>query len=391
MHPSTRSNVPSSLRRVIGAVAAVIAFAGGLPATALAVQPSVLYNFPTKYANSYATGRLAQGGDGRIFIATTDSLYMTCGELLALNPINGKVSKVALDRTAIGCNPSENLALDGQGALWATTASKGPGKRGALFRIPSGGAPTTAHAFTKAESYSGGTTPAPWPDGSVRLSRSVSSQSFYGQVERYGPPVFAPELLTLVTAADGITSPNGLATRGDGYLYGSAINISGEQYSSIFRVDAAGVLTVLVELYPYGVFNGELIDGRDGFFYASTNDGGPANQGNVLKISPTGATTVLHSFSGSDGAKPTSAPMRASDGRLYGTTAVGGASNLGVIYRLRTDGSGYEVLFSFDGGTLGSAPRSGLLQASDGRLYGRNIAGGAASQGVLYRFDLPAQ
>jgi uncharacterized repeat protein (TIGR03803 family) len=95
---------------------------------------------------------------------------------------------------------------------------------------------------------------------------------------------------------------------------------------------------------------------------------------------------VLHAFNGSDGSRPIDSPIPVSDGWWYGTTASGGASNQGTIYRLRADGSAFETIFSFDGGTLGGFPRPSLLQASDGFLYGRSVLGGALGQGTIFRF-----
>ena len=360
-------------------------------AGAASVTPTVLYKFPFAYQNNYGEGRLAQGGDGRIFIATHQTQYLSCGSLLALNPVSGVVSKVTLDHDTLGCMPTDSLNADAQGALWGTMGTKGPGKRGSLFRIPSGGAPTVAHAYSKLEGYAGASVPVPWADGSLRTTRIFTPQGSSGQFERNAAPAYQPELYHQVTPDDGIVQPNTLASRGDGYLYGLAVNNEGEGGTSMFRVNDAGKLKVLVKFYPYGFGVSDLVDGHDGYFYLTTHSNGDdAPLGSVLRTSPEGNTTVLHQFNGTDGSYPTSAPIRASDGWLYGTCASGGSYNHGVIYRLQPDGSGYEVLYHFDDQSRGGAPRSGLLQASDGLLYGRNISGGAHASGVVFRFSPPA-
>jgi uncharacterized repeat protein (TIGR03803 family) len=369
---------------------AVAALGGSAMANAASVTPTVHYKFPFAYQNSYATGRLAQGGDGRIFIATHESLYLSCGSLLALNPASGVVSKVVLDRDTLGCMPSETLNVDAQGTLWGSLSTKGPGRRGSLFRIPAGGSPTLAHAYTKSEGYAGSTAPVPWADGSLRSVRVYTAQGSSGQFERNAAPAYQPELFRMVTAEDGITNPHTPASRGDGYLYGLAINTQGEQMSSMFRVNDAGDLKVLVKFYPYGLVNPDLVDGRDGYFYLTINSGDSAAHGSVLRVSPEGNTTVLHLFNGADGSHPTSAPIRAKDGWLYGTCATGGTHGQGVIFRMQPDGGSYEVLYHFDGGARGGWPRSGLLQASDGRLYGRAIGGGTHGSGVVFSFNPPA-
>ena len=49
---------------------------------------------------------------------------------------------------------------------------------------------------------------------------------------------------------------------------------------------------------------------------------------------------VVHAFAGgSDGAVPLAAPVQGTDGKLYGVTFNGGASNLGTVYAMTHQGS----------------------------------------------------
>ena len=43
---------------------------------------------------------------------------------------------------------------------------------------------------------------------------------------------------------------------------------------------------------------------------------------------------------------------------LYGTTAGGGSHNLGTVFAIDTDGTGFTNLYSFTGGSDGAAPGS---------------------------------
>jgi uncharacterized repeat protein (TIGR03803 family) len=366
-----------------------LAFAGVAAAQAVwAVTPTVLHDFPLDYSNSYFYGQAAQGGDGRIFFATAQSLYLRCGELLALTPSNGKVKRVALSRTALGCQPSENLSVDAAGTVWGSLATRGPNKRGSLFRIASGGGASLSYAYTKANGYAGSYAPQPQTDGSLLKLRSYTPQdlSGNGQIDRHTAPGFAPVLQRVFNSADPVYSLVDINAPGDGFTYGLGINRSAGG-SSFVRLDAAWSQTELAELLPYGVGPGRLVyNAADGTYIISMNSGGPSDQGQVLKLGRSGGVTVLHAFNGADGSRPIASPIPASDGWWYGTTATGGAAGQGAIYRLRADGSAFETIFSFDGGSLGGAPRPGLLQASDGYLYGRNVNGGVFGQGVIFRF-----
>lgn len=98
--------------------------------------------------------------------------------------------------------------------------------------------------------------------------------------------------------------------------------------------------------------------------------------------------TVLHSFTGADGAYPTAGLTRGPDGTLYGTTPIGGASNRGTIFRMAPDGSSYTVLHSFPlDGTDGIFP-FGVIQATDGMLYGTTSQGGPNGPGTFFRIAL---
>lgn len=86
-----------------------------------------------------------------------------------------------------------------------------------------------------------------------------------------------------------------------------------------------------------------------------------------------------------DGLEPT-ALIQGTDGNLYGTLA-GGGKGEGLVFKVKRDGTGYEVLHRFSGcllgGTDGSTPQ-GLIEASDGALYGTTqwggVKGGALEQ-----------
>lgn len=118
-----------------------------------------------------------------------------------------------------------------------------------------------------------------------------------------------------------------------------------------------------------------LAQGSDGNFYGTTSTGGSANSGTVFKLTPAGVLTTLHSFTGgSDGAKPTFGLTQASDGNLYGTIDSGGANGYGYIYKVTPSGA-FSLLASFTGAN-GVAPKGELIEASDGNLYGATAFGG---------------
>src|ERR1041385_310567 len=96
--------------------------------------------------------------------------------------------------------------------------------------------------------------------------------------------------------------------------------------------------------------------------------------------------TVLKSFAGGNDGDEPFAPVVVSANTIYGTTYLGGTSNHGTVFKLRTDGSGYSVLKSFTGGIDGSRPQTGVT-VSGGVLYGTTEYGGNQDVGTVFRLN----
>jgi uncharacterized repeat protein (TIGR03803 family) len=99
--------------------------------------------------------------------------------------------------------------------------------------------------------------------------------------------------------------------------------------------------------------------------------------------------TTLHIFNGTDGNAPVAGLALGTNGNFYGTAEFGGATNgcidgCGTVFEITPDGA-FTLLHSFTNGD-GSTPRAGLVQASDGNLYGTTAFGGLfAGQGTVFR------
>jgi uncharacterized repeat protein (TIGR03803 family) len=124
-----------------------------------------------------------------------------------------------------------------------------------------------------------------------------------------------------------------------------------------------------------------------GNLYGTTALGGIANRGVVFKVDTEGQETILYSFTGgADGAVPEASVIGDEAGNLYGTTNSGGASNAGVVFRLNAMGQ-ETVLYSFTGGADGGYPYSGVIRDAAGNLYGTTTYGGGEDLGVVYKVD----
>ena len=115
-----------------------------------------------------------------------------------------------------------------------------------------------------------------------------------------------------------------------------------------------------------------------GNFYGTTYAGGANNLGVVFKITTNGTLTTLVSFNSINGANPVSSLFPVVGGSFYGTTYTGGASNQGTFFKVTTNGT-LTTLASFIS-TNGANPAGSLVQ-SGGNFYGTTYAGGANNLG----------
>lgn len=194
--------------------------------------------------------------------------------------------------------------------------------------------------------------------------------------------------------SDGATPAGQLLDGGDGNLYGIT-GTGGESTNGvIFRLDLATSQFVVLHSLAADRSQGALPLGGltalpDTALVGVTSQGGAHGGGTLFRLSREGGNfAVLHHFGAdaNDGKTPKSRLLLASDGFLYGTTEAGGTNNAGTIFRLSPNGANYEVLHQFKPPAEGKAPDFGLVEGLDGRLYGVTASGGVDNLGTVYRF-----
>ncbi len=117
--------------------------------------------------------------------------------------------------------------------------------------------------------------------------------------------------------------------------------------------------------------------------------GGPSDLGTIFKINTNGTGfALLHSFAGatSDGKWPY-ASLIAKGSALYGMTYQGGSSDIGTIFKINTNGTGFELLHSFAGGTSDGYWPFGALIAKGSTLYGMTESGGTSDGGTIFKIN----
>src|SRR5665213_182948 len=87
-----------------------------------------------------------------------------------------------------------------------------------------------------------------------------------------------------------------------------------------------------------------------------------------------------------DGSNISGTPLLAANGIVYGLANEGGLFKSGTLYSYSPINNTFNKLYDFEGVSAGS-PMGGLIQASNGKLYGMTSMGGAGNAGVIFSFD----
>src|SRR5690554_4549781 len=138
-----------------------------------------------------------------------------------------------------------------------------------------------------------------------------------------------------------------------------------------------------------GMPEGRMTEYSDGIFYGMTSVGRGSGNGIIYRFDAVnGSISKMIDFdgeqTGSDGA---GAMLKASNGKLYGMTVSGGAFNKGIIFEFNPETKSISKKLDFDGNNNGSEPLGSLFEGTDGNLYGMTSMGGANDAGVIFSFN----
>jgi uncharacterized repeat protein (TIGR03803 family) len=257
-----------------------------------------------------------------------------------------------------GSAVSSNLVQGTDGNLYGLAIGGGANNLGTFFQITPGGVMTTLYNFCSQPNCTDGENPT-----------------------------------GLLLATDG----NFYGTTGGGGAFGN--------FGTVFKITISGTLTTL---HSFNIGDGQypnvgLIQAKNGNFYGITHFGGSTAAcpvsggcGTVFAITPAGNFKTLHSFCAltncTDGKLPISGLVQASNGNFYGTTEGGGSNSFGYgsAFQITPFGK-FTTIYNFCAQTNcndGEFPFSGLVQASNGLLYGTTNNGGTHSGGTVFAMSL---
>jgi uncharacterized repeat protein (TIGR03803 family) len=340
-----------------------------------------------------ASMSLVQGTDGNLYGTAPYGGANSGGTVFKVTP-TGTVTTLYSFCTQINCTdgktPLAGLVLGANGTFYGTTSVGGANDDGTVFSVTSGGALTTLHSFDLPV------------DGAYLVAALVqgTNGNFYGTADEGGPhnagTVFSITSGGTVTTlhsfdeTDGAQPYAGLVLGANGTFYGTTSVGGANDDGTVFSITPGGTLTTLHNFdstdgaYP----DATLVQATNGTFYGTTIEGGIGGYGTVFTITSGGTLTTLHSFDSTDGADSYAALVQATNGTFYGTTSAGGTANCtfgqpcGTVFSV-TAGGTLTTLHSFDA-TDGEKPEAGLVQDTDGILYGVTYEGGTSNYGTIF-------
>jgi uncharacterized repeat protein (TIGR03803 family) len=355
----TRSAVIPSL--VSSPLLFVLVFCAVMSIASSAQTFTTLVNFDGTNGSEPYSVTLIQGTDGNLYGTTSGGGVVNHHGTVFKMTLSGTLTTIytfcVQPKCADGSLPSAGLVQATDGNFYGTTylgghvTAKGPCASGCgtVFRITPGGALTTLHSFH-------------W-------------------------------------ASDGGYPSAALLQAADGNFYGTTYG-GGRGKGTIFKMTPAGALTLLYSFCSqYRCFDGDrplaaLIQASDGNLYGTASGGGYGGAGNghgtTFKITTGGAFTVLYAFCQNynpqnlcykDGGTPEGALVQASNGNFYGTTSFGGFDLNGTVFEMSQTGFLQTVATFCTGAKCdgGYSPYAGMIMGKDGNFYG-------ASGSAVYRF-----
>lgn len=310
------------------------------------------------------------------------------GSVFSVNLDGTEATRIMDFRSTDGHYPSGQL-LELENKMWGMTATGGDFGKGTIYSIRLDGSDyKTIHHFK-------GT------DGSVPVAKLiVANESIWGITGSGGDLGFGTIFKlnkdgSNYTVVHNFDETNGKGPRGltevDEELWGVTSSGGTSNGGTIFKIDFTGAFSMIYDFDNSSNGRrplGSQLTEKNGKLWGTTVLGGDGGAGIIFNIGIDGTGfTKVHDFAYLDennGTWPYNG-LAESDNKLWGMSLLGGKNDWGIIYNINFDGTGFTKILDFDNEN-GGAPR-GSLVAKDNFLYGTTDSGGIKNDGVIFRIE----
>ncbi|WP_121357148.1 choice-of-anchor tandem repeat GloVer-containing protein [Flavisolibacter nicotianae] len=338
-----------------------------------------LFGHFTLVAQPYLYGTTPKGG-------LKDS-----GLLFVFNVVTNQIFPLYSFTRAAGYSPVGSLLKAAGDKLYGTTLQGGSFDQGVLFSYdPSTGTYCKLKEFTGTDGRLPSGSLAQDASGKVYGTTGVGNNDYNGTIYSYDPATKTFANLYDFTGPEGAYPVGGLVLASNGKLYGTTLHDGSPDFGVAFCFDPSTKVYTRIRtfdgadgLYPQS----PLLLAGNGKIYGVTPAGGANNNGVIFSIDPANNSfSRLYDFTVADGSSLSAGLLQATDGKLYGVTLSGGAHRGGTIFSFDPATNSFSSEYSF-AGPEGYAPNGGLMEASNGKLYGTTTKGGVYNLGTLFSFD----
>ena len=369
-----------------------------------------LHAFQGSYASVgkdgvHPVGNLLLAADGLLYGITSGGGYNGHGTIFKIDPATGTYTKlldmqVSSSGANAGYSAESGLIQAANGKIYGTTQSGGSANAGNIFEYnPTTNVATSLHEFAN-DSL------GHYPYGALAL---IGTNDLYCVTYRYTTSAGAswPNVSHYylwkysisggsATVVDSVS--NGVFTQELTVNSAGKIMITGHDYDisnalRFWEFDPTNNTRTLIDTSsilasPKGIMQAANGKYYGGFSYRNPGDVYANGDGSLVEYDAA-SHAIDKKFNFSDpinGLQPEGDLLMATNGRLYGMTTKGGANNKGIVFEFNPANDNLIKKFDLDS-LSGYAPKGGLMEASNGKLYGLTFRGGDNSFGTVFEID----
>jgi uncharacterized repeat protein (TIGR03803 family) len=406
--------------------------------TSLAVQYS--FTFQNQGSRPYIGAQLTQLANGKLYGVASEGGINNAGVLFEYDIATSTYTKKIDFTQSTGKTPQGVLVLAGNGKLYGMTSQGGTNSIGVIFEYD----PAT-NVYTKKIDFSSAGGHSPQGNGLyLHTNGKFYGMTTFGGASNNGVLFeYDPATNVYTKKIDFTNNPNGASPYGSlmvtsgGKVFGLTVNGGANGQGILFEyVPSTNTLTKKIDFnaaigsFPYSTLveasnnrlygvtpvngsiyeynpatnsitkkfdfstpaNGQfaygtLVKGSNGKLYGMTNAGG-SESGVLYEYDvSTNTFTKKHDFVRQTGYSPYGSLLLASNGNFYGLTYDGGAAGAGVLFEYNSNTNTYTKKIDFNMTPMGGYPYGGLMRATNNKLYGMTIQGGANDRGVIFEMD----
>ena len=341
---------------------------------------------------------LVEDSKGDLFGTASSGGASNDGTVFEVQAGTSTITPLASFSGTNGAQPECTLLIDSAGNIMGTTTAGGTSNAGTIFAL-SAGSSTIASLASFNAAVNGSFPRAGLVEDAfgdffgTALYGGTNFNSSYaysgdGSLFEFSTATDAIAPVVLFSgAADGSNPSAGLLRDSSGNLFGAAVSggPGNLNYGTVFELPSGATSITSIAAFPGSVGAapyGGLVQDSSGNLFGTADAGGPQGYGSVFELAKgTSTVTALATFNGTNGANPEGNLIEDSNGNLFGTTIGGGGSDLGTVFELAKGSSTITTLVSFDG-IHGQAPYAGLVEDSNGNLFGTTFGSYPPTSGV---------